>query len=148
MILMVWKKIILKFLGVDLGNVRTGIALGNSFGSLASPFKLIVEKSFKKVRMEILKLAEEEKIDGIVVGIPINLNGSYGEKANQCLKLVNWLKANSKLKIVGWDERNSTIQADSILNANSVKKTKKKQKIDLVAATLILQSYLDYLKLN
>ena len=135
----------MKVIGLDLGLVRTGVAISDENGLIARPLQLIVEQSRKKLCETVLALAEKENAKAIVVGLPISMGGTNSKATERCIKIVNWFKSNSKLQIFEWDERQTTIQAQKTMIETNVKKKNKKQKVDLIAAMIILQSFLDFL---
>ncbi len=134
----------MKILAIDYGDSRTGLACCDRFESIASPLGTIFEKSPEKCFKKILEKAKELGSELIVVGHPVNMDGSAGARAKLCEKLAERIKAESGIETVLWDERVTTVQAAGILNETNVRGKKRKEVIDTVAATLILESYLDY----
>ncbi len=134
----------MKILAVDYGDARTGLASCDKYESIASPVGTICEWNadarVKKIADKALELGSEL----IVVGLPVNMDGSRGERAKKCEELAEMLKEKTGLNVVLWDERVTTVQAIGILNQTNVRGKKRKAVIDTVAATLILESYLDY----
>lgn len=134
----------MKILAIDYGDSRTGLACCDRFESIASPLGTIFEKSPEKSFKKILEKAAELGSELIVVGHPVNMDGSAGARAKLCEELAERIKAESGIETVLWDERVTTVQAAGILNETNVRGKKRKEVIDTVAATLILESYLDY----
>lgn len=134
----------MKILAIDYGDSRTGLACCDRFESIASPLGTIFEKSPEKCFKKILEKAKELGSELIVVGHPVNMDGSAGARAKLCEELAERIKAESGIETVLWDERVTTVQAAGILNETNVRGKKRKEVIDTVAATLILESYLDY----
>lgn len=134
----------MKILAIDYGDSRTGLACCDRFESIASPLGTIFEKSPEKCFKKILEKAAELGSELIVVGHPVNMDGSAGVRAKLCEELAERIKAESGIETVLWDERVTTVQAAGILNETNVRGKKRKEIIDTVAATLILESYLDY----
>ncbi len=131
-------------LAIDYGDSRTGLAVCQKSEAIASPLGTVFEKSPEK-RFEKLKAAAlEQGAELIVVGHPVNMDGSVGERARLCEEFAHRLEQETGIKTVLWDERVTTVQAIGILNETNVRGKKRKEVIDSVAATLILESYLDY----
>lgn len=133
-------------MSVDLGEVRTGIAICDKMQILASPLCVISEKDRKKVLTEICKLAEKHKVERIVVGLPKNMDGSEGESATKARAFAQKLHDMSSVEVALQDERCTTITAYDYLNDTNVRGQKRKKIVDSVAATVILQDYLQSLK--
>lgn len=133
-------------MSVDLGEARTGIAICDKMQILASPLCVISEKNRKKVLIKICDLAAERKVERIVVGLPRNMDGSEGESAMKARAFAQDLHDMSDIDVVLQDERCTTITAHSYLNTTNVKGQKRKKIVDSVAATVILQNYLQNLK--
>ena len=134
----------MKILAIDYGDSRTGLAYCDKYESIASPLGTLFEKSPERCFHRILEKAEELGSELIVVGHPVHMDGSAGARAKLCEELAKRLKAESGIETVLWDERVTTVQAAGILNETNVRGKKRKEVIDTVAATLILESYLDY----
>lgn len=134
----------MKILAIDYGDSRTGLACCDRFESIASPLGTVFEKSPEKCFKKILEKAKELGSELIVVGHPVNMDGSAGARAKLCKELAERIKSESGIETVLWDERVTTVQAAGILNETNVRGKKRKEVIDTVAATLILESYLDY----
>lgn len=133
-------------MSVDLGEVRTGLAICDKMQILALPLCVISEKNREKLLIEICKLAEKHKVECIVVGLPKNMDGSEGEGAMKARAFAQKLHDMSSIDVVLQDERCTTITAYDYLNATNVRGQKRKKIIDSVAATVILQDYLQSLK--
>lgn len=136
----------MKIMAVDYGAARTGIAVCDKIEFMASPVGVIKERDFQKAILKVSYAAKEHKVEQIVVGHPINMDGSQGEKAQLCETFANELKELVDVPVKLWDERQTTIQATTYLNASNVRGQKRKDIIDEVAATIILENYLDYRK--
>ena len=131
-------------LAIDYGDSRTGLACCQASEAIASPLGTVFEKSPEKRFMKLKEKADEIGAELIVVGHPINMDGSRGDRAKMCEALAERLERESGIKTVLWDERVTTVQAAEIKNETNVRGKKRKNIIDTVAATLILESYLDY----
>ncbi len=136
----------MKIFAVDYGDARTGLAHCDKYESIASPVGTVFEWNVNKC---LAKVADAIKADGaelIVVGLPVNMDGTQGERAQKCRDFADKLRELTGIETVMWDERVTTVQAIGILNETNVRGKKRKEVIDTVAATLILESYMDYRK--
>ena len=136
-----------KFLALDIGDVRIGVAKSDVLGIVASPLEVIDRRKIKSVK-RIIELCNEEGTHKIVVGIPKSLDGTEKRQAEKVRLYIDKLKkADEKIEIIEVDERYSTVTADRILEASNVKGAIQKRKVvDKVAAAIILQRYLDTIK--
>lgn len=130
-----------------MGHVRTGLALCDQTGFLASPAGVIKEKNDDRLVERLAELAAVKKAQRLVVGYPKNMDGTCGEAAQRAEKIAEELKSASGIETVLWDERCTTLVAHTYLNASDTRGKKRKQVVDEVAAVVILQSYLDSLKM-
>lgn len=133
----------MKILSIDLGEVRTGIAVSDFNQILASPFCVIKEKEKSKLIEKIFKICKDEKIGKVIVGLPKNMDGSEGESAKKAKKFAEDFNRTTKLPVIMIDERKTTALANNFLNEVNVFGAKRKNVVDSVAATIILQDYLD-----
>ena len=133
-------------MSVDLGLARTGIALCDAMQTLAFPKTVIHEHNKQRLVEKVSALANEYFAERIVVGLPRNMDGTEGERAQTCREIADMIAQHSGVEVVMRDERNSTVSAYTALNASDVRGKKRKDVVDAVAATIILQDYLDYLK--
>ena len=138
----------MKILAIDLGSLRTGLAFCDKNETLAMPLATICETNKNKLIEKILEQIQKLKIEMIVIGNPINMNGSTGLQSKNCEKFANWLKQCSGLPVNLWDERQTTTIANRIMTSLKTKKKHKKNLVDKIAATLILESYLKFRKNN
>jgi putative Holliday junction resolvase len=131
-------------LGLDIGSRRVGVALSDSGGTVATPYE-VVDRSGDRGRdhRRIAALVDEAGADVVVVGMPLSLDGSIGPAAQAVLDEIDQLRGVLAVEIVTWDERLSTVQAERSLRAGNVRKAKRRRVVDQVAATVILQSWLD-----
>ena len=132
----------MKILAVDFGDSRTGIAICDRGELLASPVCVIEEKHFPTTIQKTAAQAEEQSAELIVVGHPLNMDGSKGPRAQLCEEFAEKLRELVSVPVVLWDERLTTIEANEILIESGVRREDRKKVIDKIAATLILQSYL------
>ena len=134
-------------MSVDLGDVRTGIAVSDATESFAFPRTVINEWNKEKLIEKILIEAKESGAGKIVVGLPKNMDGSLGFKAQECTELAEKIRAGFTAgEVVMWDERCTTVSAHHALNATNTRGKKRKAIVDAVAATMILEDYLRFLK--
>lgn len=135
----------MKIMSVDYGDVRTGLAVCDRTEFLASPVGTIVERDFETLVKKVAYAATKELGVGmVVVGLPRNMDGSYGERAEKCRRFAKALNALIPIPVETWDERQTTMQAQRYLDETGVYGKKRKEVIDEVAATIILDSYLKY----
>jgi len=130
-------------LGVDYGEKRTGVAVCDPMGILASPVKVINETNRKKLAFVLSELAKEKYAERIILGLPLRTDGSKGDKALACEALADFLRTQHGLQVELWDERFSSTVAHQSLGAANVKAKDRRNVVDAVAAVIILQSYLD-----
>ena len=130
-------------LSVDYGDRRTGIAICDKLEMLASPVCVLNEWNAETLAGKIVDIATEKKAEIIVIGLPRNMDGSKGFRAEACEELGELVKSRCSIKVDFWDERLTTVSAHKILNENNVRGKKRKNVVDAVAAELILQDYID-----
>lgn len=133
----------MKILAIDLGDVRTGLAISDKNEILASPLCTITEPDREELAKKIVKIIKENNIEKIVLGLPKNMDGSEGESAKKSRNFKLLLEQNSGINVILIDERGTTISAHNYLNETDTRGKKRKNIIDTVAATIILQNYLD-----
>lgn len=134
----------MRILGIDYGDARTGLSISDPSGFLAGSPSVIHEWNYNKLLDKLVKFIEDNKIEEIVLGHPKNMDGTIGPRAEKCEKLAAALEERTGLHVVLWDERRTTVAAHEILHRNGKKEKKHRQNVDAVAATLILQGYLDF----
>ena len=133
-------------ISVDLGKARTGLAISDKTGFLASPLCMIEEKSPTKVLEKVAQKVEENQAELIVVGLPKNMDGSSGFRAEECTATAEKIATETGIAVEMWDERCTTVLAHNALNATNTRGKTRKETVDAVAAVLILESYLEYRK--
>ncbi len=136
----------MRILGVDYGLARIGLALSDPTGLLAQGLTVLKRKSDSDAALAIHQLVLEHGVQQIVVGLPLNMNGSEGERALQCREFANLLRDVCHLEVVLYDERLTTVSAERILIEAQVRRKDRRQVVDSVAASILLQSYLDSLR--
>ena len=133
-------------MSVDLGKARTGIAVSDPSGQFAFPKDVITEYNTDRLVDKVCEKAKEYEAQRIVVGYPKNMDGTLGERAQECAAIAEQIKKISTLETVLWDERYTTVTAHNYLSMNNVRGKKRKQTVDAVAAVIILEDYLRSLK--
>ncbi len=133
-------------MSVDLGKARTGIAISDISESFAFPKAVIKEHNTYRLVEKISALAKEYCAELIVVGLPKNMDGSEGERAAECKEIGEMIENQSCVKVALWDERCTTISAHTALNYTNTRGQKRKNVVDAVAATIILEDYLSFRK--
>ena len=136
----------MKIMAVDFGDSRTGLAVCDKMELLASPLCVVEEKDFDNCILKVSELVKENKIEKIIVGYPVNMNGTVGERADRCKLFADTLAEKVGIPVEMWDERCTTASAHNYLNQTNTRGKKRKAIIDAVAATIILENYLEYRK--
>lgn len=135
----------MKIMSVDLGLARTGLATGDSGSTFAFPKTVINEYNEQRLVEKICVAAKQECAQRIVVGLPKNMDGSEGDRAQKCREIAQKIGECSGIETVMWDERCTTVSAHATLSANNVRGKKRKERVDAVAAVIILEDYLRFL---
>ena len=133
----------MRILGLDIGTKRIGIAISDELGWTAQGMKTLHRSNGESDVGEIRDIAREYGVEKIVVGLPRNMNGSLGPQAEMVLGFVQELEEILGVPIITWDERLSTVEATKMFIRADLSRKKRKLKVDMMAAILILQSYLD-----
>lgn len=133
-------------MSVDLGDARTGIAVCDSGETFAFPKAVIKEKNIERRVQKIAEMAGELGAQMIVVGLPKNMDGSLGFRAEECTTEAEKIKETSGLPVHLWDERCTTLLAHTLLNYSDTRGKKRKETVDAAAAVMILESFLAYRK--
>lgn len=136
----------MRIMAVDYGDARTGIAVSDEMGILAGEAFIIPERSPERVASAIAAEAQARRVGLIVLGYPKNMNGTIGPRAEKSEGLAAVLREQYGLEVKLWDERRTTVDAARILSEAGVWGNKRKKKIDAVAASLILEGYLESIK--
>lgn len=135
-------------LSIDLGAVRTGLAICDKHEILASPLGTIKEADTDLLASKIIDKIIETKSEMIVIGLPKNMDGSIGASAQKAIDFKSLLESKIDLPIILWDERKTTITAHQYLNEVNIRGKKRKNIIDTLSASIILENYLNYRKVN
>jgi len=133
-------------MAIDFGDARTGIAISDITGSITGETMVVQSYNPDKAAGEIVELVKTRNVERIVLGYPRNMDGTAGPRAEKSAAFSEVLKERTGLEVVLWDERRTTIDAHRILTENSRHGKKRKEKVDAVAASLILEGYLGFLK--
>ena len=135
-----------KIMGVDYGDARTGIAISDLLCSIVGSSCVVPSRNTEKAIADIVRLAKDNMVGEIVVGLPRNMDGSEGPRAQVCREFADKLKEATGLPVVMWDERRTTVEAHNILSEHNYHGKKRKNTVDAVAASLILEGYLAFKK--
>lgn len=138
----------MKIMSVDYGDARTGIDFCDKNEILASAYTTINESYQPKLVEKIKSVIDKEKPEMVVIGLPRNMDGTYGFRCDKCKELGELLKDEINIPIEYEDERLTTVIAHDILSGNNVKGKKRKENVDAVSAVVILQSFIDKRKSN
>ena len=133
----------MRVLGIDHGTKRVGIALSDPSGMIALPLEFIPAEPFAQFLARLKEILREKEVELIVVGMPRNMDGSYGPAAAKVQEFVAVLKENIVIPIRTWDERLTSAQANRFLIEANVRRQDRKEKVDKAAAAILLQSFLD-----
>lgn len=137
----------LRLLGLDVGDRRIGVAISDPTGSLASPVEVYHRRDQVTDTQHVMDLADELEANGVVVGLPKNMNGTEGPQAEKTREFADTLSARG-LEVHLWDERLSTVEATRRMVEQRHKRRGIQQRIDSEAAALILQTYLDFVRIR
>ena len=135
-----------KIMGVDYGDARTGIAISDLLCSIVGSTTVIHSRRDEKTIAEIKKLIEQNMVGEIVCGLPKNMDGTECPRAEVCRAFAEQLKEATGLPVTLWDERRTTVEAHNILSEHNYHGKKRKNTVDAVAASLILEGYLNFKK--
>jgi putative Holliday junction resolvase len=135
-----------RYMALDVGDRRIGVALSDPLQILASPLQTIARTSDEYALLEIIRLVEKHEVEKLIVGMPYSLDGTIGPQAEKVLLFKDRIVAQLNIEVVLQDERLSSVTADQKLKETRKKSARMRQKIDAAAAAVILQSYLDEFK--
>lgn len=130
-------------IGLDIGDVRIGVAVSDMLNILANPYETYVRKSIDEDIEHFQNLLKEQNADTFVVGLPLNMDGTAGDRVEKTKEYASMLAEKIDAKFVYQDERLTTVQAEKVLISGGVRRDKRKKVVDKVASTIILQAYLD-----
>ena len=132
----------MRIMGIDYGDARTVLAVSDAMNILVGEAWTVNQWNANVLADEIVKQAESRGIERFVLGLPKNMDGSEGARAEKCREFAAMLEQRCGIPVVMWDERRSSVEAHSILRANGKKEKKHRKTVDAVAASLILEGYL------
>ena len=133
-----------RVMGVDYGDARTGIAVSDLLCSIVGTTTVIHSRNAEKTITQICAMVKESGVGEIVVGLPKNMDGTEGVRAQLCRDFAEQLKTATGLPVHLWDERRTTVEAHNILSEHNYHGKKRKDTVDAVAASLILEGYLAF----
>lgn len=134
----------MKIMAIDYGDARTGIALSDLLCSIVGSTTVIHSRNAEKTLNEICRIARENDVREIAMGLPKNMDGSEGPRAQLCREFAMQVEQATGLPVKLWDERRTTVEAHNILSAHNYHGKKRKDTVDAVAASLILEGYLAF----
>lgn len=133
----------MRVLGIDHGSRRVGLALSDELGMIAQPAGYLEAEPASGVFEAVVRLVQDKAVGRIIVGMPRNMDGSYGPAAEGVRQFLEVLRGRVSVPVVAWDERLTTAQAQRVLIQGGVRRSERKEKVDAAAAAILLQSYLD-----
>jgi putative Holliday junction resolvase len=133
----------MRILGIDYGEKRLGIAISDPLGITAQGLTIIMRTQLDEDIQKIVDIVREKEVKTIVIGLPRHMNNTLGEKAQAVLAFVEQIKAHIDIPVATLDERLSTVRAERAMLEGNLSRKKRKGMVDMIAAQLILQSYLD-----
>lgn len=133
-----------KIMGIDYGDARTGVAISDLLCSIVGTTTVVPSRNTEKAVADIARLAKENNVGQIVVGLPRNMDGSEGSRAELCRAFATKVGEATGLPVTMWDERRTTVEAHNILSQHNYHGQKRKNTVDAVAASLILEGYLAF----
>jgi len=135
-----------KIMGIDYGDARTGVAISDLLCTIVGSTYVVPSRRTDKAIADIVKLCKDNMVGEIVVGLPKNMDGTEGVRAELCREFAEMLKEATGLPVAMWDERRTTVEAHNILSQHNYHGQKRKNTVDAVAASLILEGYLAFKK--
>lgn len=136
----------MRIMGIDYGDARTGLAVSDEMNILVGEAWTLNEWNPERVAEVIAQEAKKRNVRRLVLGLPKNMDGSEGPRAEKSRDFAELLRSKTDIELVMWDERRSSIEAHAILHANGKKEKKHRKTVDAVAASLILEGYLGTLR--
>ena len=136
----------MRIMGIDYGKKRTGVAVSDPLGITTQGLPTIEHTNIQKDIPKILNIIREKEVNEIVVGLPKHMDNSLGEKAKAVMAFVDLLKKHVTIPVNTIDERLSTVRAHKAMLEGALSRKKRKERVDMIAAQLILQGYLDRIK--
>ena len=134
----------MRVMGIDYGDARTGIAISDLLCSIVGTTTVIHSRNAEKTLSEIQRIVQEHDVGEIVMGLPKNMDGTEGPRAQLCREFAEQVETQTGIKVAMWDERRTTVEAHNILSTHNYHGKKRKNTVDAVAASLILEGYLAF----
>ena len=134
----------MRVMGIDYGDARTGIAISDLLCSIVGTTTVIHSRNTEKTLAEIVRIVKENEVGEIVMGLPKNMDGTEGSRAQLCREFAQQVEELTGIAVNMWDERRTTVEAHNILSAHNYHGKKRKNTVDAVAASLILEGYLTF----
>lgn len=134
-----------RIMAIDYGDARTGVAFSDLGCSIVGSTCVIPSKNAEKAIADLVRMSREQDVGQIVVGLPKNMDGTEGTRAQLCREFADMLGGAAGLPVAMWDERRTTVEAHAILSQHNYHGQKRKNTVDAVAASLILEGYLAFL---
>ena len=134
----------MKIMGIDYGDARTGVAVSDLLCTIVGSTTVVPSRNTQKAIADIVRIAKEQQVGLIVVGLPRNMDGPEGPRAELCRGFAQQLREASGIEVTMWDERRTTVEAHNILSQHNYHGKKRKDTVDAVAASLILEGYLNF----
>lgn len=133
-----------RIMGIDYGDARTGVAISDLLCSIVGSTLVVPSRNKEKAMADLVRIAKENDVGQIVVGLPRNMDGTEGPRAELCRSFADELHQLTGLPVTMWDERRTTVEAHNILSQHNYHGQKRKNTVDAVAASLILEGYLAF----
>ncbi len=134
-----------RIMGLDYGDARTGVAISDLRCTIVGSTYVIPSRNTEKAILDIVRLCKENEVGQVVVGLPRNMDGTEGIRAELCREFAAKVGQATGLEVTMWDERRTTVEAHNILSQHNYHGQKRKNTVDAVAASLILEGYLNSL---
>ena len=136
----------MRIMGIDYGDARTGVAISDLRCSIVGSAQVVPSRNTEKAVADIVRMAKENQVGEIVVGLPKNMDGTEGPRAQLCREFAQILRDATGLPVAMWDERRTTVEAHNILSDHNYQGKNRKCTVDAVAASLIFEGYLAFRK--
>jgi putative holliday junction resolvase len=133
----------MRILALDHGTRRIGVAVSDEMKMIASPMEYIPAEPFDKVIERIQQILRDKEVELILIGMPRNMDGTYGPASQKVKDFITALQPHITTPIKTWDERLTSVMANRALLQGNVRRDQRKEKVDMMAAAILLQSYLD-----
>ncbi len=135
-----------RIMGIDYGDARTGVAMSDLRCTIVGSTCVVPSRNTQKALADLVRLCKDNEVGQVVVGLPRNMDGTEGPRAQLCREFAAKIQDATGLPVTMWDERRTTVEAHNILSQHNYHGQKRKNTVDAVAASLILEGYLNSLK--